>query len=47
MKWTEFLPNQTVLPLVVRIGLNFFYNNSNKFWIELLYALLSIDIGVE
>ena len=25
----------------------FFYNNSNKFWIELLYALLSIAIGVE
>ena len=25
----------------------FFYNNSNKFWIELSYALLSIDIGIE
>ena len=25
----------------------FFYNNSNEFWIELLYALLSIDIGLE
>ena len=25
----------------------FFYNNSNELWIELLYALLSIDIGVE
>ena len=26
---------------------NFFYNNSNKLWIELLCALLCIDIGVE
>ena len=24
-----------------------FYNNSNKLWMELLYALVSIDIGVE